>query len=170
MKIQTLAIAVITLGIAPIPPVNADSIFDGSQRLSGVKIIEDPTDASNEVAHWSNAAEGVRFPVARETLDLSDADAISLRFFSDAADGRTITILLNSNPEGQEGNYYLGTFTVDWDGWNTVVIPFSEFQISRQPVGWNQIDEILLANVGYGGTDPSPDALYYVDDFEAISQ
>ncbi|MCM8542582.1 MAG: heparinase II/III-family protein, partial [Lentisphaeraceae bacterium] len=158
------------LFIACINFIQADtSLFDGSQKLSGVKISLDPEKADNKVAFWENAPKGFRISLLNKQTDLSKYKALSIRFYSKAADKHSFTILVDSNGD-TKGNYFSKTINIDWQGWKTLVIPFEDFYVTRKVVGWNKVDKILLANNGYGAGKANKDAVYYIDDIKALTK
>ena len=147
--------------------VPAVVLFDGTQRISGMKLATDPQSPDNKVAFWEGAPKGFRLALSTGATDLSEYNALRFRFHSAEADNHGIVILCDSNGS-TEGNYYHKKFVVDWKGWKTICIPFDDFDATRKPVGWHRITKIQLANSGYGGTKPNEDAHYCVDDVEAI--
>jgi hypothetical protein len=147
-----------------------DILFDGNLRAKGVKIVPDPEAPGNRVALWRNAAKGHRCPVVVNERDLSAFKALSFRFYSAAADNRTIFVLVDSTADPKVGNYYYAKFVVTWKGWRTLVLPFDDFIKSRRPLGWQKVNRIQFANSGYGGAKPNPDALYCLDDVTALSE
>ncbi len=50
-----------------------------------------------------------------------------------------------------------------WTGWKTVVLPFKNFSISRDPVGWKQVDALFFSTKGYGLTPEAGGKVYIRD-------
>ena len=156
------------LNCAWLSTLSADiTLFEGSQKLSGVKISNDPELETNKVAYWENAPKGFRIAMLSKQADLSKYKALSFRFYSKDADGHSVTVLVDSN-ESTKGNYFSKVIKINWQGWKTVTIPFEDFSITRDVVGWNKVDKILFANSGYGAGKANKAAVYYIDDIKAL--
>lgn len=98
--------------------------------------------------------------------DWSGQEALRVWVYSKKATGARIYTILNSdNPDTSAANeYYFNTFTVDWEGWKELVIPFTMFSKSvATVVGFNKIDSIKFSANWRGETPDTGTQLIFDD-------
>lgn len=100
--------------------------------------------------------------------DWSTYAALSFWCYSEKVTFQKIYVVIESPGPNGWGDYYLGTFLVDWKGWQKVVIPFSECETSRQPSGWQKITGVGF-NSRFRNTVPAPGTVLYFDDMQLLS-
>jgi len=96
------------------------------------------------------------FPAGVPT-DWSQYDWLTLDIYSEKATGAQILVMPYS---GGELNYFMNSFTVDWEGWNTVKFRFSQMSPTREATLKNITGVRLCANGGWGITGNSETDLY----------
>ncbi|MBN2641705.1 MAG: hypothetical protein JXR78_08640 [Victivallales bacterium] len=145
-------------------------LFDGSKAtISSTAITADPENADNKTARWNPRSGGSwGMTLTPEFKDWSEFSAFQFKMYSAKADNHEMMLSFSSDPEGAQGNYYFKKFKLDWTGWKTFALPFSEFSKSRNPVGWSKIDKISFNFKGWGMT-PNLEAQYHLDDLLLIS-
>ena len=113
---------------------------------------------------WEAGPQSNPWLFFKETpADWSGYEGMSFWLYSENGNGQQLNITVNSG----EG-YYLHRVNVDWQGWNHVVIPFSEFSAPRKVAGWNDVSGLMFSLKGYGQEEPLPDTLLYFDDLRLI--
>ena len=100
--------------------------------------------------------------------DWSAYAALSFWCYSEKVTFQKIYIVIGSAGPNGWGDYFLGTFLVDWQGWQKVVIPFSECKPERQPTGWQNITSVGF-NSRFKATVPAPGTVLYFDDMQLLS-
>ncbi|WP_419643228.1 carbohydrate binding domain-containing protein [Victivallis vadensis] len=95
--------------------------------------------------------------------DWSEFDALVLEIYSARAGQDAFMVTMDSrNPADPDSKgYFNRKLPVDWTGWKTVTLPFSEFTRSRNPAGWHRIGQLHMTPKGYGIT-PAPGAEIYI--------
>jgi hypothetical protein len=143
-------------------------LFDGqAPAWSSTEIKVDPENPNNKALLWVGAVKGSALYTTPTEKDWSKYTALSFRIYVAEADGHEIMVVCESNPEGTQGNYYFKRIKIDWKGWKSINIPFSEFGISRNVIGWNTITLFYIGNNGWGCL-PNPKAEYYIDDVKLL--
>lgn len=98
----------------------------------------------------------IRVPVDRK--DWSNLDVFSVWIYAPQRTNDKLGIRLFVDGEEHKYSY---DFSVDWQGWKEVRVPFRQFQVTGRPA-WDRVQEIALPQVeGKAGT-------YYVDDMKAF--
>lgn len=101
----------------------------------------------------------------------SQYDYMSLWLYSEKATGTPIYVILDSdNPATSGLDYYLSSITVDWTGWKQVNIPRSSFAPSRQPLGWEHIQQLKFHSQWYADQPPNPETVLYFDDLKLVQE
>ncbi len=74
-----------------------------------------------------------------------------LRFwvYSEAATNAEIMLTLTSPGPNGQADYYFWSFRVNWRGWNSVIVPFSQLKTSRRPAGLHNITKIVFNSKGW---------------------
>ena len=62
---------------------------------------------------------------------------------------------------------YFKKIKIDWKGWKVITIPFAEFGVSRNVMGWSCITRFSICSNGWGCV-PNPNAEYYIDDVKLV--
>lgn len=71
-------------------------------------------------------------------------------------DARLTLAIYSNNPDTASSDYYHVHFTVDWEGWKQFEYSLDDLIAVREPLGWGQIDSIMISASGWGNT-PLPD-------------
>lgn len=66
----------------------------------------------------------------------------------------------NSLADSCASNYYSTIFTIEKEGWTLYNKPFSEFNITREPSGWDHIHALVINSTGYGQTNDTSTTIY----------
>jgi hypothetical protein len=97
-------------------------------------------------------------------------DASQMRFFecwlySGEANGAEIALVLNSQNEADPAgsDYYYYPIDITWTGWQRLHIPLENFATVRNPLGWQEIQSVMLSAAGWGH-EPLSDTLLILDD------
>lgn len=89
--------------------------------------------------------------------------------YSEVANGAGVQVnMYSDNPDTSGPDYYTTSFKIDWVGWKYFSIPLKACVISRNPMGWHQIDFLEFATTGWGWT-PNPSSVLYLDSFVLTS-
>lgn len=108
-------------------------------------------DHYGDVIHWYN--HGISHSV---TCDLTGTNLTSFEMASFwmhsaiANDAELIFQLYSDNPNTDGSDYYRTSIIVDWEGWKEVRLPFREFVVGRDPLGWDGINRIRISASGWG--------------------
>ncbi len=70
--------------------------------------------------------------------------------------------ILSDNPETAGDDYYMTTISCSNPGWQTVVLPFINFNKTRTPIGWDNITAFAFWNT-FSGVSVDPETLIYID-------
>ena len=131
-----------------------------TSKLTAVTFEEKPALKIN-FQSWGNS-------INLKEQDWSCFEAIKLEIYSARSGKEKMIIALDSEPgEKATGNYYSTPFPITWTGWRTVVLPLKQFSKSRNPVGWNQINQITFHTQGYG-LKPESDANVVIRDISLL--
>ena len=105
------------------------------------------------------------------SLDFSSFDTLSLAIWSPDDKPTHIQVHLMST-EDQKSNfaYYKQFASTSAKGWSTVEIPFSEFRISRKPVGWNKITRITFYSMQEGEFKNNPNKTIFIDSIKVFKK
>ena len=64
------------------------------------------------------------------------------QFIKDAPRRRDVRRTASEEAALEGIDYYLWEVTVDWQGWRGFDVPFDGFQSTREPLGWDQINQL----------------------------
>ncbi len=168
MKRINVLIVMAVLGVGSMAFGEDKILFDGSQAASSAEVKADPENAEHKALFWFGANKGSGLTAVPADKDWSAYTAFSFKMYANESDGHEIMIVCESNPEGSQGNYYFKKIKIDWKGWKTITIPFTEFKVSRNVIGWNCIYRFSICTKGWG-CEPNPNAEYYIDDITLVS-
>ncbi|MGB1252678.1 MAG: heparinase II/III domain-containing protein, partial [Candidatus Promineifilaceae bacterium] len=97
------------------------------------------------------------------TIDASDADHLRFWMYSGVANDHRIMFTLDSNRAATEGwDYYRHAIALDWTGWRFFQIPLTDFIAEREPIGWQQINEIRIFS-DWGSEPPAGTQVIFDD-------
>jgi len=167
MKRINALIVMAVLGVGSMAFGEDKILFDGSKAVSSAEVKADPENADNKALFWFGANKGSGLTAVPADKNWSTGAALSFKMYTNEADGHEIMIVCESNPEGTEGNYYFKKIKIDWKGWKTISIPFKEFGVSRNVIGWTCITRFMIATKGWG-CEPNPNAEYYIGDVKLL--
>ena len=74
-------------------------------------------------------------------------------------------VVLPSTRETGVFSYYSNKVTVDWSGWKKVELHFDSFGKARDPLGWNQIDNIRFSASGWN-QQPTDEPTWVLDELD----
>ena len=168
MKKINLLIVMAVLGVGSMALGEDKILFDGSKAVYSAEVKADPENADNKALFWFGANKGSGLTAVPADKDWSAYTAFRFKMYANEADGHEIMITCDSNPEGSQGNYYYKKIKIDWKGWKAISIPFKEFGVSRNVIGWTCITRFMIATKGWG-CEPNPNAEYYIDDITLVS-
>lgn len=104
----------------------------------------------------------------KDVNNLSNFNMIKIRVYGNSEVPVKFLLQFMSNDPDTEGDDYYGkTITVDQDGWQEFVIPFSELGATRSPLGFDQITSISLRTKGWDIENPEGSVLYF-DKFQLV--
>lgn len=116
-------------------------------QLKGVKRVKhkNPDAAEGKYAAlWDTASQGSITLFTPED-DWTSAESLQFSVHSEVANlGRIRVVIYSQNLETDGDDYYEYNFVTNWTGWKTFNIPFSSMPVSRQPLGFSQIDKITM--------------------------
>jgi hypothetical protein len=112
---------------------------------------------------WQDHPEHPILQFAKAEGDWSAWNTLSFQLHSKVANGAKFVIIASSENDKTEGiDYYLWEITVDWQGWRDFDLPFDGFRPSREPLGWDQINQLSWNASGWYNT-PQPDTSLHID-------
>ena len=168
MKRINVLIVMAILGVGNMVIGEDKILFDGNQPCwSNTEIKADPENADHKVLFWVNASEGGGACMTPADKDWSSSTVLNFKMYANEADGHELMITCESNPEETKGNYYFKKIKIDWKGWKTISIPFAEFGVSRNVLGWSCITRFAIGTKGWG-CEPNPKAEYYIGDVKLV--
>jgi len=102
-------------------------------------------------------------------LDASAEDTLSVWIHSEVANNALIELIFDSENPGADGwDYYRYQLRVDWTGWRHFWIPLADFTVSRQPVGWHELNYVRLSADGWSH-EALVDTCLHLDDMRLLS-
>lgn len=117
---------------------------------------------------WEHGQSSAVTRTFAEPQDWSQYGAVRFRMHSAAASDATFMFIVNSENAQSEGSDYYGLkLSVDWEGWKQFTLPFHEIGKSREPIGWNKVDSVVLTASGWGQT-VKPETILVLDGFELL--
>jgi hypothetical protein len=112
---------------------------------------------------WAHA-EAVRLGLRQVPPDWSLYNTLEIQLHSLKATGSRFLVYIGSeNPASEGPDYYSTQVRLDFTGWRTLRLPFTEMSESRSPLGWDRITELSFSASGWDNT-PDPEAVVIVDD------
>ncbi len=118
---------------------------------------------------WANTEKITRVDCSDLPSNWSKYNALQVWIYSKVANNAGFEIVvISDNPSTKRDDYLHYSITVDWKGWKKIIIPFDKFNEKYNPIGWNKIDKIRLAALGYGHT-PKKDTELYFDDLRLVN-
>jgi hypothetical protein len=154
-----------------IPPL-VISDFEGSLdeqwggNMTGVLTREKGADyvkSGGQSGKWANMSRNKWLIKNNCPSDWSAYNQLAFWVYSKEKNFQQVNIVVDSNPEGSSGNYYIYKFNVDWTGWERVEIPLSKFTKSRNPDGWGHVTKFMLSTMSFGAV-PMENTTLYLDD------
>ena len=91
--------------------------------------------------------------------DWTPYKSLAITMYNKEMNASTITLLAYSQNDAVSGSdYYSYSMSIDFSGWKTVLIPFTDFKATRSPKGWNEITSFAM-NTTWGATEERPCSL-----------
>ncbi|HUU00384.1 MAG TPA: heparinase II/III family protein [Myxococcota bacterium] len=102
-------------------------------------------------------------------LNAGAEDTLIVWIHSGVANGAQIELIFDSENAGSDGwDYYRHQINVDWTGWRHFWIPLADFVVSRQPVGWHELNSVQLSASGWSH-EALEDTILHLDDMRFTS-
>ncbi len=129
-------------------------LLDESDTISkwvNLKLVSSPTVFGLASANWPGANGGQSAALTLASAQTNWSSFQSLRFwaYSSVANNAEILVTLSSPGPNGAGDYYFQSFHVDWTGWKVINLHFSDFRISRAPVGFTKITNVVFNSRGW---------------------
>lgn len=134
------------------------SDFSGLIRDEQIKI------EGNSSGRWEDTIKTKSIKkVFNPPLNLSGYDYLTFWIYSHKNNSARIQLVLDSdNPSDPSGwDYYTKEIIIDFEGFKYFKIPLSEFNIARNPTGWDKINYISFHSDGWGHTPQSDTMLNF---------
>jgi hypothetical protein len=167
MKRSCLLTTAAVLAIAPaaladVPVDDFEQVTDWKGLDPDTEHVKQGTTAGRWDDHPNQKSARKEFSPA---LDVSKERMLQFWVWSAVANGAELQLVLDSdNAADAEGwDYYSRPITVDWAGWRLFVIPLEDFNVSRKPVGWHELNYISFSADGWGHS-PKADTVLVFDD------
>ena len=80
-----------------------------------------------------------------------------------ATGGKIMLVLASDTPESPQPDYFIEPIKLDWTGWKSFIIPYTEFGIARCPVGFSDIRSIMFTAQGWD-LKPDPAVVMHIAD------
>ena len=150
-------------------PAFADILVDDFEDVSdwsGLQAETSEVHSGTRAGRWD---DHVTRSTARKAfspaLDASAQHHLQVWLYSAKANGALIELILDSeNAADTAGSdYYRYQIQVDWTGWRYLRIPLDSFRISRNPVGWHEINSVAFHASGWDH-EPMDDTVLVLDD------
>lgn len=147
----------------PPAPLVVSSCEDPAQWAGGAPDPAPGIEGRRGSIRWVHA-ESPRLSLRQVPPDWSLHNTLELRLCSLKATGSRFLVYVGSeNPATEGADYYSAQITLDYTGWKTFQLPFSEMGESRSPMGWDRITELAFNAAGWNNT-PHPEAVVLVGD------
>ena len=128
-------------------------------------LIPDPalTYNGSPAPKWDQAKAG-SISTDRIPHDWVRFNCLEFALHSNKATGGSIMLILASEqPQSDGADYFAKTIKLDWTGWRSFTIPFTDLAIARCPVGLGAIGSVLFTASGWDLT-PDPSVVLHVAD------
>lgn len=104
---------------------------------------------------WRFSNSQILIPLAGEAQDLSAYEAFSLWVHVDEDEvGSTFLLYFSSeNPDNDGIDYYSFWIKPETAGWNYFAEKLTSAGVSRQPLGWDKIDKVVMTCTGWNQTN-----------------
>ena len=103
---------------------------------------------------WDHAKDG-HISTDQIPHDWVRFNCLEFALHSNKASGGEVVLVLGSDtPKSPEPDYFIKKIRLNWQGWKSFAIPYTEFGIARCPVGFSDIQAFMLASEGW---DLEPD-------------
>jgi sialate O-acetylesterase len=120
--------------------------FEG-QKISGVTSAQLPGMLGLHCAKWDHIKKNTRVQFKEVPADWTNFNHIKFNLYAEHKTFQEIHFALASeNPEEDGPDYFRTSLVIDWQGWKTIHLPFSQFSEIRFPKGWGQISEIKIVS------------------------
>lgn len=130
----------------------------------GLRAVDFPLLFTDYSGRWADHHLRNRIWTSNVPQDWSQFTHLELWIYSEVANGAWFQLnVLSQNPTTEGGDYYYRSFTVDWEGWRKFTLPFSSFGVSREPLGWDQVDGFEFYASGWGHEADPTTVLYFGD-------
>ncbi len=165
MRLLAICILLIVLASRALP--GQPSLSDLSDVSGWEGLTSDPGITFNGMPapKWEHAKSG-HIRTDRIPHDWVRFNCIEFALHSNTATGKDIMLVLASDtPKSPEADYFSKAIKVDWTGWKSFTIPYTEFSIVRCPVGFSEIQSIMFTTDGWGLT-PDPSVVMRIADLK----
>ena len=163
---RLLAICILLcLGFATRAMSDRSDLSDLSDVSGWEGLSPDPTITYNGMPapRWEQAKSG-HMRTDQIPHDWVRFNCLEFALHCNNASGKQIMLILASDtPKSPEADYFSKAISLDWTGWKSFTIPFTDFSIVRCPVGFSQIQSIMFTSDGWGLT-PDPKTVIRIAD------
>ncbi len=172
MKIKSLYILLICCILLPLTAWAApDNIvlvddFEAVDDWTGLTLETDIVYHGDGAGRWDDHLQQTHIAKSFDPpLDASQMRFFECWLYSGEANGAEITLVLYSQNEADPAgaDYYYYPIAVTWTGWQRLHIPLDNFTIARNPLGWQELQSVMLSASGWGH-EPLSDTLLILDD------
>lgn len=146
------------------------SNFESLDDWRGLELDREVIKEGEASALWHKMPERPHTAISDFPHDWSRHTAVSFWMHNARKlDARFMLIVRSENPESEGPDYYSLKLRLDrWTGWKQLIVPLNEFTAAREPLGWDQIQQIEFTASGWGN-EPHPEAEVRFDDFRVIA-
>ena len=125
--------------------------------------------AGTASARWEETVTNNRIIGRNFPTDVSRYESMKIWIHSAKATNAQFAFVLMSENEKSDGvDYYSAVYSVNWTGWQEIVMPFATLKAVREPRGLHRINELRIASSGYGVGEANPETLLHFDDLRLI--
>ncbi|MBI4979205.1 MAG: hypothetical protein HZC28_17115 [Spirochaetes bacterium] len=129
---------------------------------SGIELTDKNVKEGKTAGLWKDHDKNKSINLDKFNHDWSGYTAMRFWLHSAKPTGETMIIVLTSRKDPKVFSYYSQMVVVNWEGWKEIILPFSKFQVNREPVGWKFIESIQITVDGWG-LKPYPDSVLTLD-------
>ncbi|MBN2448780.1 MAG: alginate lyase family protein [Lentisphaeria bacterium] len=133
------------------------SACDNAAAWNGGTLAAGLPQAGRGAIRWAHGRDA-RLSLRDVPSDWSRHNTLEIALESLKATGSRFLVYIGSeNPATEGADYYSAMIALDFTGRRTFVLPFSEMDIARSPLGWDRISDLSFTAAGWGNT-PHPEA------------
>jgi len=139
--------------------------FENARLWSGGTQVTSPRKSGAGALKWDMHTKNPALECPAVPHDLSAFNVMSFWLHSSDTKAATFMVIMTSTRQAGTFSYYSHGVTVDWVGWKKVVLHFSSFGRSRDPLGWDKIEKIRFTASGWN-QHPTDEPVWVLDDLD----